>query len=684
MRIPRVGKVWWLPVLVWLLLVVAGSGVLVWQQNDSRRAVAHRFDTGVAALGTYLTSVVTEQLAHERAQALASLSDPVVGADDFEQVVAGFGFPSAVLLDSRGRVLRAFPADPAAIGRDQAARYPHLRAALQGEPVVSQVYTDPALNAPVAAFAVPYETSSGRRVFSGSLPIRASPLATYFSSTLSLTGARVQLVDAGGGIVAATQTFDIDRPTLAIEDAPLAAALSRAPDGRFETDGVWQRYASRPVDGTPWQLSAAVDEGTLFASLNANKIAARAALAGAAVVGLAVVVAAGRARISRRELLLSERRFRKVFDGSRIGMLLADTQGRSLWVNPAACQIFGRTEQEVIGRLTEDFAHPDDAGLAAGPIQDCIEGHIDGFDLDKRYVRPDGRVVEASITSSVLRDEADRPQYFATQIIDTTERRALERERERNRADLARQADELRDANTHLADVMAMLSHDVRQPLSKIVGLGGLLQEEWTAIPDHTKINYIVRMTAAGHRANDLVTDILMLAQLDAGAMLARPVRIDISHAAREAVVAHHDNVGSAISVIAPDETTGLADPGQLQLILGNLLTNATKYGAPPIEVTVVNAGEQVAIRVADHGEGVPPEFAPHLFDRFTRADSGVATTAPGTGLGLYLVRQLAQAGGLNVTYEPNQPNGAVFILTVPRTSPSVRVRAPEPSRQTI
>ncbi|HEY0002000.1 MAG TPA: ATP-binding protein [Actinoplanes sp.] len=148
----------------------------------------------------------------------------------------------------------------------------------------------------------------------------------------------------------------------------------------------------------------------------------------------------------------------------------------------------------------------------------------------------------------------------------------------------------------------------------------------------------------------------------------------------------HHISAGTPVSVIAPDETTGLADPAQLQLILGNLLTNATKYGSPPIEVTVLNAGEQVAIRVADHGEGVPPEFVPHLFDRFARADSGVATTTAGTGLGLYLVRQLAQAGGLDVGYEPHQPRGAVFTLTVPRASPVARplaTSATSPARGT-
>lgn len=97
----------------------------------------------------------------------------------------------------------------------------------------------------------------------------------------------------------------------------------------------------------------------------------------------------------------------------------------------------------------------------------------------------------------------------------------------------------------------------------------------------------------------------------------------------------------------------------------------------------VANAEEQVAIRVADHGEGVPADFVPHLFDRFARAGSGVATTTAGTGLGLYLVHQLAQAGGLDVSYEQNHPHGAVFTITVPRTSPGPRLRAPdaEPDR---
>lgn len=660
-----------MPLVVWLLLVVTGTGALLWQQNHSRLAVAHRFATGAAALGDFMTGVAAEQLQRQRVLAQAALSDPVVDVHDFDDVVAGSGYPSALLLDSRGRVIANYPPSPSLVGQDLGSRYAHLRSALQGYPTVSQVVPNAASGTPIVAFAVPFATPAGRRVLSAALPVRASPLATYFSTALSLTGARVQLVDTSGNIVAATDAFDIDKPSLALDDPALAAALSRSPNGRYHDDGGWWRYASRDIEGTPWRMSATVREKTLYASMAGSEITGRVALGGAALVGLVVVAAAGRARAGRRRLRLSEHRFRRIFDSSTIGMVLTDSQDRCLRVNRAVCHILGRTEREILGRLLDDFAHPDSVGRSAGPRIDCLAGRRDGFDLDQRYLRPDGQVVEASITSAVLRTEDGRPPDFATQIIDTTRRRTLERQRERDQEDLARHVVQLQDANTHLADVMAMLSHDVRQPLTAVVGLGGLLHERWTAVPEHTRVNYVQRMTAAGQRANDLVTDILLLAQSDAGAMLARPAHLDIARSVREAVAAHHLSAGTPVSVIASDEATGLADPAQLQLILGNLLTNASKYGRPPIEVTVATSGDQVLIRVADHGEGVPPEFVPHLFDRFARAGTGVATTTVGTGLGLYLVRQLAQAGGLDIAYEPHQPSGAVFIVTAPRTAPA-------------
>jgi signal transduction histidine kinase len=251
--------------------------------------------------------------------------------------------------------------------------------------------------------------------------------------------------------------------------------------------------------------------------------------------------------------------------------------------------------------------------------------------------------------------------------------RVADEHRQRHLTELAEHAAQLQRANAQVHDFMAMLSHDVRNPLTSIVTFGEVLLDDWDSMAEPDKQVYVQRMTAAGHRAGGLVTEVLTLAQLDAGAIVARPVRLDVArpvrldvaHAVRETATAHTAMDGVRIAVTAPDQTIGLADPAHLQLIIGNLLGNAIKYGAPPVEMLVANAGEHIRVEVRDAGEGVPEAFAPHLFDRFTRADSGIATAKPGTGLGLYLAAQLAVTGGLHLTYEPNQPHGARFILTV-------------------
>ncbi len=674
------------PLVVWLLVTLAGAAGLLWQQHNSREQVAQRFGLRVNLMGDFVTSYARDLIDRELVQARTSLTGPRVDARDFSRAVAGFGYPAAVLLDSRGRVLQVAPSDPALIRQDLVGRYDHLHTALHhGRPAVSPVVASAARGLPVVAFAVPFDTPAGRRVFSGAVDVRRSPLSAYVSSAMSLSGARVQLVDANGSIVAANQPLQGDIPALAGHNEPLSTALNRHPQGRYQAGGRWWRYSSVPIRDTPWRLSAAVAEDALFASQADNETAGQVALGGAAAAGLLVVAAAGRAQRSRRDQELSEHRFQRIFDSSRIGMALTDIHGRFVRVNAAAYQLFGRTEPDLIGKLFAEVTHPEDSGAAATLVHDCMTGRIDGFDLDKRYLHADGRVIDASVTAALLRDGSGRPQYFATQIIDMTERRALERARRAHQAELAERADQLQEINAHLADFMAMLSHDLRQPLSSIVGLGELLLDDWEAATEQEKHHGVQRMTAAGHRAGNLITDILTLAQLDAGALVARPARIDLSHAVREAVTAHQAAEPVPVAVIAPDQADALADPAHLQLILGNLLANATKYGRPPITVTVTNRRDQILINVSDHGEGVPDDFVPLLFDRFARADTGVAITANGTGLGLYLVRQLANAGGLDVSYQPNRPTGATFTVSVPCVTPktaNVHLLRPSPTRQ--
>jgi PAS domain S-box-containing protein len=636
-------------------------------ERSSTDALAQRFHLRVGLAGDFVSSYVADLIRRERIQAEVFLTDTVVDERDFLRSVAGFGYPAAVLLDAHGRVLQVAPPNPSVRGVDLTGRYPHLRTAVrEGRPAVSPVVPSAAKGVPVVGFAVPFDTTSGRRVFSGAVEVGDSPLSSYLSSAISMPDIKVQLVDASGAIVAANEPHDAGLPTLNSRNPALVAAIGRHADGRYRDDGRWWRYASQAIPGTSWQLSATVTEDVLFAPVAGNHVAARAAVATAAIVGLLVVAAAARARRNRRELLLSEQRFRKVFDNSRIGMTLTDPDGRFVRVNPTLCQILGRGEAELLDRTVVDISHPSDTAQGIADRRDCLAGRTDGYDAERRYVHADGHTVEASVTSALLRDEAGRAQYFANQIIDVTERRALERAREHHEAELAERAEQLQQANAQMNDFIAMLSHDVRQPLTSVIATTELLLDDWTGTDDTTKHRDVQRIATAGNRADRLVTEILTLAQLDAGAITARPVHLDIHQAVREAVTSLDAGPNYSIDVTAPDQIDALVDPAHLQLMLANLLGNAVKYGAPPIDITVVRSGDHVQVRISDHGEGVPADFAAHLFDRFARADTGVAMAKTGTGLGLYLVRQLARAGAATVEYERHNPEGATFVLALP------------------
>ena len=108
------------------------------------------------------------------------------------------------------------------------------------------------------------------------------------------------------------------------------------------------------------------------------------------------------------------------------------------------------------------------------------------------------------------------------------------------------------------------------------------------------------------------------------------------------------------------------ADPDHVQRILANYLTNAIKYGEPPIDVRLGSVHGFIEVRVVDRGPGVPVDFEPRLFGKFSRAEGTATAGRTGTGLGLSIVRGLALANGGDAWYERNVPRGSCFAVKLP------------------
>ena len=226
--------------------------------------------------------------------------------------------------------------------------------------------------------------------------------------------------------------------------------------------------------------------------------------------------------------------------------------------------------------------------------------------------------------------------------------------------------EKLVEANRLQSDVIGMLSHDARQPLAAVIGFLESTLDVWETTPDSVKVAHLGRALSAAGRLDRLIEDVLTMASLDSGAIVCRAEPVVVADAVREVLLAgrHQPPVELAGDLAAQ----AAIDPWHLRQIMANLIGNAAKYGAPPIAVDINACDGRVQIRVRDHGEGVPAAFVPHLFDRFTRADSGVATHKPGTGLGLYIVKKLIEANAGHIDYSPAPgTTGACFVVSLPQ-----------------
>jgi signal transduction histidine kinase len=166
------------------------------------------------------------------------------------------------------------------------------------------------------------------------------------------------------------------------------------------------------------------------------------------------------------------------------------------------------------------------------------------------------------------------------------------------------------------------------------------------------------------------VEDLLTVSQIEAGAMVTHIEEVSLRRFLDQIAMEFVD--AARVSVSCPADLRLRTDPDHLRRIVVNYLTNAFKYGDPPVNVKVVTDDEWVKLEVCDHGAGVPAEFVPRLFDRFARADA-TSHTREGTGLGLSIVRGLAAANGGEAWYEPADPHGSCFNLALPRTTTSSR-----------
>jgi signal transduction histidine kinase len=238
------------------------------------------------------------------------------------------------------------------------------------------------------------------------------------------------------------------------------------------------------------------------------------------------------------------------------------------------------------------------------------------------------------------------------------------RERAALAAQLAASNRQLEEVSQFKTDLMGMLAHEVGNPLTSIRGyaeLGAETANNHTL--DRGRAFQVIKRNAL--QIQGVLHEIVGLVGTNPGALTASPEHCVIAPHLRAAADAQP--LASQPVVACPEELTGYVQPGHLDQILANLLSNAHKYagGATCLEARAIDA-ERVVISVSDSGPGIPQDFHEQLFQRSARHPDTVETVA-GTGIGLFISRALARANGGDLTHRSNDPTGSCFELTLPR-----------------
>jgi signal transduction histidine kinase len=213
-------------------------------------------------------------------------------------------------------------------------------------------------------------------------------------------------------------------------------------------------------------------------------------------------------------------------------------------------------------------------------------------------------------------------------------------------------------------EFVALAAHELRSPAATVYGIAATLHLRQGELAPDVVDELLLNLYQQGERLRKLVEQLLDLSRLDADRIAVEPQPVALRKHIEEivAVVAAIDP--REVEIAIPDDLEVVVDPATIERVVANLVSNAMRYGRPPIVVRAEQSDRHVRIYVEDSGEGVSPDFVPYLFERFRRSDESISSSV-GTGLGLSIARSYARAHGGDVFYHGGA-DGAKFELVVP------------------
>lgn len=404
-------------------------------------------------------------------------------------------------------------------------------------------------------------------------------------------------------------------------------------------------------------------------------------------------------RRAQEELRRSDERLRLLIQSVKeYAIFMLDSEGRVATWNQGAQRLKGYAYEEIVGQHFSRFYPETDVVAGKCEMELEVASRVGSFEDEGWRIRKDGSRFWANVVITAVRDAEGNLVGFAKVTRDLSERKRHEEERvQRARAEEARRLAEeseqrqralaatLRDARdkaeqlTRLKDeFLATVSHELRTPLSAILGWGRMLQQGGL---DEAKARHAMDAIVRNATAQQQIVDDL----LDVSRIISGKLRLDVDfvdintvlNSAIDVVRPAAEAKGVTLQpVLNPDAGLIKGDASRLQQVFWNLLTNAVKFTprGGRVQISLRRVNSSVQIEVLDNGSGIEPDFLPHVFERFSQADSSHSRIRGGLGLGLSIVKHLIELhGGTVMAHSDGQGKGSLFAVRIP----IVPVRSP-------
>lgn len=335
----------------------------------------------------------------------------------------------------------------------------------------------------------------------------------------------------------------------------------------------------------------------------------------------------------------------------------ADLEGRIVYANRHWYEYVDKEPTEDTTDSWKDYLHPDDAELATAAWQHSLDTG-EPFEVEYRLQEAKTGYYNWFIARAMpyFNPDGDIERWYGTCT----------------NIDPKKQNERLTALNRSKDEFISIASHQLRTPATGVKQYLGMLLENMFGELTEPQLDIIRRAHESNERQIRIISDLLKVAQIDAGEILLHPVTTDISELVHYIIqdISSVFRDRSQEIEYRPSKKDSFApvDTESIRMVIENIIENASKYSeeGTRVIVSVRRSEDHVHVRVADNGVGIDPADYHLLFDRFSRIENQLSDKVDGTGLGLYWSKQVVDLHGGEITHTANKPKGSIFTVSLP------------------